>query len=292
MKPQPMNYPNESPQSIHSLLAIADRYQVFLFDQWGVLHNGQYLYPHVNKTLRHLAELNKHIIILSNSGKSAAVNCDRLLDMGLDRDLAHHIITSGDVARWAFECAHTKINQFIHKKILWLDSTLDTLAGLDKDLSLLTYYQAVVLAGLTDELPHEFYEQLMRDIYHHHLPLLCINPDIHRFTPQGIKPSVGFYGQYVKDLGGKVEFIGKPDALVYQYTLNHYLITDSRQVLMVGDSIHHDILGASTMNMDSVLMRSGIHKSLFKDSNSDIEVVSHWQREGLPIPTYMMDQVQ
>ncbi len=279
-------------RSIDSLLSIAKHYQTFLFDQWGVLHNGVTLYPHVNATLDKLAQLNKQIIILSNSGKPAEINRQRLLTMGLLPQFTQHIVTSGDVARWALSAKHKKVNTFISKKMIWLDSDHQSLEGVDQDFTRLDDYQAVVLAGLVDDKSHAFYLKLMSEINRRHLPLLCINPDINRFTPQGIQPSVGFYGQYFQSLGGLVEFIGKPDSLVYEYTMNEFHLTQPHRIVMIGDSIHHDVLGASTMNIDSVLVRSGIHKSLFDETESLEELLNSWHQEGLPIPSYLIDQVK
>ena len=38
-------------------------------------------------------------------------------------------------------------------------------------------------------------------------------------------------------------------------------------MLAIGDSIHHDIKGAENFGIDSLLITSGIHKSIFDHSN-------------------------
>ena len=38
------------------------------------------------------------------------------------------------------------------------------------------------------------------------------------------------------------------------------------KIIAVGDSLDHDILGASNFGVDSILITSGIHKDMFKDS--------------------------
>ena len=39
---------------------------------------------------------------------------------------------------------------------------------------------------------------------------------------------------------------------------------DMSKILAVGDSLNHDIAGASNFGIDSILIASGVHKDLFK----------------------------
>jgi ribonucleotide monophosphatase NagD (HAD superfamily) len=50
------------------------RYDGFLLDQWGVLHNGVEVLPGVLDALQALQRAAKTVIILSNSGRRAAAN--------------------------------------------------------------------------------------------------------------------------------------------------------------------------------------------------------------------------
>ena len=51
---------------------VVDRYDGFVIDQWGVLHNGVAAYPGAIECLQRLRALDKTVVILSNSGKRAA----------------------------------------------------------------------------------------------------------------------------------------------------------------------------------------------------------------------------
>lgn len=57
---------------------ISDSYAGFIIDQWGVLHDGHKPYDGVVDCLKELKSRKKHIIILSNSGKRAEANKERL----------------------------------------------------------------------------------------------------------------------------------------------------------------------------------------------------------------------
>ena len=63
-------------------------------------------------------------------------------------------------------------------------------------------------------------------------------------------------------------------------------------MLAIGDSIHHDIKGAENFGIDSLLITSGIHKSIF-DQSKPI-----WDNEKNNLlkykikPTYMCSKFQ
>ena len=73
---------------------ISDSYAAFVIDQWGVLHNGEEPYEGVIDCLKHLKERKKQIIILSNSGKRAEENKERLKSLGIGPSLYTDIVTS------------------------------------------------------------------------------------------------------------------------------------------------------------------------------------------------------
>ena len=60
------------------------------------------------------------------------------------------------------------------------------------------------------------------------------------------------------ELGGKVEWIGKPYKEIYRAALD--LVGNPRldRVVGIGDSIEHDIVGAKNAGIASALVRSGI----------------------------------
>ena len=64
---------------ISGIVEIADRYDAVLLDQWGVIHNGNQLYPGVKDVLQRLRKMGKKIVIVTNSSKTSEVNRSRLL---------------------------------------------------------------------------------------------------------------------------------------------------------------------------------------------------------------------
>jgi ribonucleotide monophosphatase NagD (HAD superfamily) len=77
---------------------IADDYDVFLLDLWGVLLDGSRPYDGVLDALQELRRLHKRIVILSNSSKRLDHSLRMLRKLGFDPTGFETIITSGEVA--------------------------------------------------------------------------------------------------------------------------------------------------------------------------------------------------
>ena len=61
------------------------------------------------------------------------------------------------------------------------------------------------------------------------------------------------------DMGGKCAVFGKPEPEHFSACLGVLGIEPSR-VAHVGDSLHHDVAGATSAGIDSIFITSGIHK--------------------------------
>ena len=77
---------------------IVDRYDVFLLDMWGVMHDGQVAYEGVLDVVKKLKEQGKELVILSNSSKRQTNSIKMLNKLGFDPSDFSKIITSGEVA--------------------------------------------------------------------------------------------------------------------------------------------------------------------------------------------------
>ncbi|HEX6012024.1 MAG TPA: HAD family hydrolase, partial [Geminicoccaceae bacterium] len=87
-----------SPRFVDGIGAFADRYEGFLLDQWGVIHDGRKALPKAVAALAELKRRNKRLVVLSNSGRRAALNRRRLADLGLDVAMLDAVVTSGEAA--------------------------------------------------------------------------------------------------------------------------------------------------------------------------------------------------
>ena len=87
-----------SPRFVDGIGAFADRYEGFLLDQWGVIHDGRQALPEAVAALAELKRRNKRLVVLSNSGRRAALNRRRLAEMGLNVAMFDAVVTSGEAA--------------------------------------------------------------------------------------------------------------------------------------------------------------------------------------------------
>ena len=82
---------------------ISDSYMGFIIDQWGVLHDGEDLFPGAVDTLKELKERKKTIIILSNTEGNAEENKAKLKKMGLGPSLYNAIVTPTEIIQEGFK---------------------------------------------------------------------------------------------------------------------------------------------------------------------------------------------
>ena len=199
---------------------LANHYDAFLVDQWGVLHNGHAPYPGVVQCLKRLAWAGKQVIIISNSGKRSDGNEARMKKLGFPRSSYKHLVTSGEIAWQMLETGSGVIGEFHRAPCLLLTSDpSDTFAqGLTVPfVESIEQAGLILLAGIDDSRSSSFYEDIIEEGVARKLPLVCTNPDLTRITANGLQPSAGAIAQTYQERGGKVHFIGKPYPEIYQY---------------------------------------------------------------------------
>ena len=80
------------------LRSIAENYDLFYIDLWGVVHNGIKLHEKAIFVLKELIKLNKEFILLTNAPRpNESVNIF-LENMGMEKELREHIFTSGEAS--------------------------------------------------------------------------------------------------------------------------------------------------------------------------------------------------
>ena len=64
---------------------IINLYEVFILDQWGVMHDGSYGYINAINAVDKLVNNNKKLIIISNSSKRKSTSVSRLKNLGFEK---------------------------------------------------------------------------------------------------------------------------------------------------------------------------------------------------------------
>ena len=83
---------------IQGLRSIADNYDLFYIDLWGVVHNGIKLHDEAIKSLNQLKKKNKKFVLLTNAPRPTYVVNRQLEKMCMSKELRDHVFTSGQAA--------------------------------------------------------------------------------------------------------------------------------------------------------------------------------------------------
>ena len=83
---------------IRGLSQIQGKYDAFLIDLWGVIHNGIQLYPEAINVLENLNKLNKKFVLLSNAPRPSKSVEKYLMNLKMDNAFLKNIFTSGEAA--------------------------------------------------------------------------------------------------------------------------------------------------------------------------------------------------
>src|SRR5687767_2911216 len=83
------------------IAAIRDRYDAFIVDLWGVVHDGVTPYPGVIDCLQRLRADGKQVCLLSNAPRRVGSVVQRLAQIGVPEDCWDAILSSGEAAHLA-----------------------------------------------------------------------------------------------------------------------------------------------------------------------------------------------
>lgn len=253
---------NALPEHIAGLSAIADNYDLFVVDQWGVLHDGAKPHPGAVDCLRRLKETGAVVALLSNSGKRVTESYKRLAALGFDRSLYDLCITSGEQVYRGLKDRTDPFYADLGPRFVMFawdqdrgitDGTgFEEVAGVDE--------ADFILCAGTDRPGLSDYEPVLKQALDRDLPMTCANPDKVSVQPDGsLKICPGAIAAMYEDMGGRVKWHGKPQ--LNAYTMIREAADVSGPGLGIGDSLAHDIAGAAAAGMDGLFITGGIHRS-------------------------------
>jgi HAD superfamily hydrolase (TIGR01459 family) len=252
-----------STASIARLREIADRFDHVLLDQWGVLHQGDTVFLEARDCIHALRAAGKRVLILSNSGRRSEDNIERLAALGLPADEHDGVLTSGEVAWHGLqERAAPPFNQLgRHALLIGRGNVLSMIEGLDvAAVANAARADFIWLAGLDEHNADlDAWRMDLENFAARGLPMLCANPDLTMFTPRGLMPAPGALARIYAELGATVHYIGKPHPVMFAAALNRLGDPKPERVLVIGDSLEHDIEGGRRAGMLTALVISGVH---------------------------------
>lgn len=292
-----------------SFSTLASRYDAFILDQFGVMHNGQCSLPGAVECVRHLArERRLPLIILSNTSSPSAATLKRLPDLGFDAADFVGAVTSGEEAARLIK--ETYGAGAAPKSFVWFTwapgndgvpdprrflencgNVVPTLDPSEADFVVAHGSGCIRALGVgengkpltrsmgsfLDDGDMTEVNAVLKECKSRDLPLICANPDLVVVSPAGGfrhmpgKIAASYEGERH---GGAVRWFGKPHAAHFEACLRE-LGLDRTRVAHVGDSLHHDVAGANAVGIDSIFVAGGIHgkELLGNGEDGDAEVV-------------------
>ena len=274
---------------IDSLRTVASDYDAIVFDQWGVMHNGTTPYPGAVAGLEALRGRVGGMAVLSNSGKRAALNAERISAMGFDSSLFDIIMTGGE-ALW-LEIAAGRISERAFFAVERGEGDAEAWAsGLDIALpDRIEDADAVLLMGVPDGSDLAAWESLLKKALERRLTMFCANPDRGSPRAEGIVISPGALASAYRGMGGAARSYGKPHRPVFEAVEK---VLGAGKILMVGDSFEHDVAGAQAAGWDSLLIRGGIHADAFAAGDPDRTLRALASQNRCRPPTYRMETLR
>ena len=252
-------------RTVTGLAEVAAAYDAFLIDQYGVLHDGHRPYAGVPEALAALKGAEKTVMVVTNSGRTAAANETRMAEIGIDLDLIDHTITSGDTAVRVINADAVLCRATCYALCSRSDrAILDTLASpVTEDIEAAAF---VLLSGLPFPEPARLddYDPILEAAGARSLPLICANPDRSGLDGTARKPGPGAIAARYAAQGGRVRFIGKPEPEIYRDALARIPDTPVGKILAIGDSLDTDVPGARRAGLDVMLVGTGLHPDLFE----------------------------
>ncbi len=118
--------------------------------------------------------------------------------------------------------------------------------------------------------------------------MLCANPDLIMFGATGLLPAPGALARFYETLGGEVAYVGKPHAPIFAAALDRLDDPDPRRVLMIGDSLDHDIAGARAAGMLTLLLSAGVHGGTLVNAPDEAAAIRRLAGSDARMPHWTM----
>ncbi len=238
-----------------TLADIADEFDVFLLDAFGVLNIGEAAIPGTRERIDALKAAGKRVLVVSNAaGFPHKALMEKYSRLGYDFE-PEDVITSrvtllaGLTGRhdlhWGLMATRsTGLRDLENLRLTYLEEdheAYDTVEG----------FLLVGSAAWTEERQH-LLETALRSKPR---PVLVGNPDIVAPRETGFSVEPGHFAHRLADRTGIApEFYGKPFADIFDLAFKRLGTVDRSRVVMVGDSLHTDILGARNVGIASALI--------------------------------------
>lgn len=281
---------------------ISDSYTGFIIDTWGVLHDGEKVYEQAIECLKELKTRNKFVLLMSNSELNASETAAELKKMGLPDGLYSEILTSGELLKNGISTQSDGVFAGLGKSCYLIGGERSRAFLKNAGIEIVEDIEAAsfLLISGWDMLKADIasYEDILRTSVRKRMKVLCVNPDGRAMQEVSYSTGPALIAKRLQELGGVVQMIGKPYKPIYHHAIKilHQNDIYPGQTVMIGDSMGHDIIGATLVNMDTCLVKNGLHSPVFKVADTPASVnktlnllISQFNSIR---PTYLVDRLK
>ncbi len=248
------------PRFVDSLAPLMGEFDAFVFDAFGVLNTGPSVIPGALDRLARLQTNNKTILVLSNAATAShPALAAKYQRMGFDLNeetvissrwlLEQHLRQTPNSGTWGVIAPEQS-----QPETLPLPS--DLMRPIRADVEDATLEQMDGFIFLSSEGWNETLQGRLTDsLTRRPRPVKVANPDL--VAPRGdlLTLEPGYFSHLAATAtGASLEFFGKPFATAFEAALARLPGIAPARVLMVGDTLHTDILGGQAAGMSTLLV--------------------------------------
>tara|TARA_Y100000588_G_scaffold348037_1_gene397284 strand:- start:2004 stop:2879 length:876 start_codon:yes stop_codon:yes gene_type:complete len=279
---------------IEGIAPLAETYDVFILDIWGVLMDGLSPYRGAASCLEKLRKREKKIILLSNAPRQAQLVGEKLNSIGIPPRLYDTILSSGEATRLALSTPAHSYAIGPGSTYFYIGPSRDRglLDGLDYVESLnLKTSEFILVTGPRAGTDHPgMYNELFDQALELGLLMICTNPDQVVVRQSGERLlCAGALADHYKNLGGEVIYYGKPHQEIYSILFKQLGELPKQTIVAVGDTLETDIKGAERFGVATTLVVNGVTATKFGVSEGTMPTPSvlqrHCSQTGI-IPNY------
>ena len=240
------------------LAALADRFDTFILDAYGVINVGAEPVPGIVDAVEALRGAGRTVMVLTNgAGRPVRWSARRYAGWGVN--IPEHLVVS---SRDSLEAAlAVRPRPGLWGVMARPDSELETLpvetALLGDDDGLYREADGFILIR-SEEWTVERHRRLVEELRRSPRPVLVPNPDVSAPSPDGsFSAEPGYWAIRIEaEAGVACERFGKPFAPAFDLALARLGAADLRRdrVAMVGDGLYTDILGGLAAGLGTVLV--------------------------------------
>jgi HAD superfamily hydrolase (TIGR01450 family) len=252
---------------VHSFKSIAKQFKAVFLDSYGVIKNYNGLIDGVQNTIEFIRNENIALRVLTNdASRSRTQQAENFHKLGLLDIQKEEIITSGMMAKHFLEqkISSGKIGYLgtENSAEYILQSGLEHIAV--RDINEKNVHEISAFVFLDDE-GFDWNTDINKTINllkHKNIPVIVANSDkLYPVSKTHVSIATGSIAQLAENILNK-NFIhfGKPDSQMFMYAFEQLNLTATytkKEILMVGDTLHTDILGGNKFGLRTALVLSG-----------------------------------